>query len=126
MQITSAFFADHVAIYENKLNVLGAVWSFYTLGDLPSQRTLPVAVIAQVGPDDRGSMHNVELVMRSPDGSVVGKGSVQVTLASDFDSEYLCLAFGIDVAFIAPGRHVAQFSVAAEPQMALPLDVRIG
>lgn len=126
MQITSAFFADHVAIYENKLNVLGAVWSFYALTELPSQRTLPVAVISQVGPDDRGAMHTVELVMRSPDGSVVGNGSVQVTLPSDYDSEYLCLAFGIDVAFTSPGRHVAQFLTAGDPQMALPLDVRVG
>ena len=54
VQIISAFLADHVAVYDGKLNVLGGVWASYATAEMPHTADAPLALVVQVTHEDAG------------------------------------------------------------------------
>ena len=122
MQIISAFLADHVAVYDGKLNVLGGVWSSYVT-TLPCTADAPLALVVQVTREDRGASGFLEVALRGPNGSerVVWSGELVVT--RDQMTEYVCTALRLRLPLAVAGRHVLGLAVRGVEQVAFPLQV---
>ena len=125
MRITSAFFADHVGIYEAKLCVLGGVWDHYTVPALPVTRVMSMALIAQVEPDDRGSTREIVVETGASSGTVVARREAPLVLDPSFAGELVSLAITFPAEFVELGRHVTQVFVDGDPQMSVPFEVRL-
>lgn len=108
MRVMSAFFADHVSTYEQKLFVQGGVWDRYTVGrdGFPVTKAMTLALILQVGADDLG--HSTLLTVRivTPDGSEAEPITVNFNVPADYATEHMCMPLTINVPLAQTGRHV--------------------
>lgn len=121
----AAFFADQVEVYDGKLNVLGGVWDWIVVGELPAERELRLAVILQTDGDDVGQTRTLDLAMTAPSGAAVGRAEVGIALHGPDRTEHLSLALSLPVRLEELGRHVATASVDGEPHLAVPLSVQV-
>lgn len=126
MRVLSAFFADHVSIYEDKLFVQGGVWSWFTVDptSLPTTGRAPIALIFQISPDDKGTTQTVTTRIVRPDGSENDPIVGNYTIPGDYASEYLAQAFPMGMPIESLGRHVVLIETGEESEtFSLPLNV---
>lgn len=126
MRIISAFFADYVAIHSEKLFVQGGVWDWYMAGaasDLPVETVMPLAVIAQVSPEDRGRTHRFRVGLTSPEDRPVFEISADVT--SQFSPDHLAMAMHVPMRFDQGGRHVFLLQVGDDVENAFALPIKV-
>ena len=122
MQIISAFLADHVAVYDGKLNVLGGVWASYVT-PLPTTAEAPLALVVQVTHEDRGASRPLDVVLRCPDGNEHQAWSGELVVLPEQATEYVCTALRLRLGLSVAGRHVLGLAVGGVEQVAFPLDV---
>lgn len=125
MRVLSAFFADHVAIYDNRLNVLGGVWTHLTLQAIPQDLVLPLAVIAQLAPEDAGQLRTLVVTVTVPGQDESGVVRMPWQLAEQ-PGEYFCWALPLSVTARQPGRLVVMLDIDDETESAtsVALDLR--
>lgn len=123
MQIISAFLADHVAVYDGKLNVLGGVWASYVTDALPHAAEAPLALVVQVTTEDTGRRSSLSVALRAPDGREQQVWSGELVVAPQQETEYVCTALRLRLPFDTAGRHVIGVAVGGVEQVAFPLQV---
>lgn len=124
VQVISAFLADHVAVYDGKLNVLGGVWAWYDTAELPYSAEAQLAVLVQTTPDDRGQRRPLSVAMRAPHGVEQTVWQGELFVAPEHTSEYVCSGLQLSLPLDVPGRHVLAVAVDGIEQIAFPLEVR--
>ena len=122
MQIISAFLADHVAVYDGKLSVLGGVWASYVTA-LPCTAEAPLALVVQVTAEDTGRRTSLHVVLRAPDGQERQVWSGDLVVVPEQETEYVCTAVRLSLPLEVPGRHVIGLAVGGVEQVAFPLRV---
>jgi hypothetical protein len=123
VQVISAFLADHVAVYDGKLNVLGGVWAWYDTDALPFRADAALAVVVQITREDRGERRPLAVVMRSPDSREQTVWQGEIVVAAEHASEYVCTGLRLALPLQVAGRHVLALAVDGVEQMAFPLEV---
>lgn len=126
-RVISAFFADRTAIRDQKLQVWGGVWDWYAVSELPFTAPIQLAVIAQLGSDDRQKTRTLAASMKDTAGAEVARLNVRCEIAHDNDTEHMCLAITLAPTFATTGRHVMSLHVDdnVDDAFVLPLSVRV-
>lgn len=70
--------ADHVDTINNKLYMMGGGWEAMTVGTLPTQHVLAIAVSFSVPWNETNQVHNIELEVGDQDGSSLAKVEGQI------------------------------------------------
>ncbi len=72
--------ADHVEILNNKLYLMGGGWDTMTVGAIPAQHKLAIAVAFRVPWNETNQKHDVQIELADQDGKSLAKidGQIEV------------------------------------------------
>jgi hypothetical protein len=119
--VTGAFFADHAAVVDNKLVVVGGVWDDYLIGeDQPMAIDGHLVVLLQTDPseDDHAT---VSIDIFGPDGEQLSAIQVEHAVRQGTGQGFIQAPLSIGLREI--GRHSFVVGVAEQEPVALWLQV---
>jgi len=125
MRLTTAFFANHVDVVDQMLNVSGGFWKTTTVAANSSSFRCCAVVLVDTSADDVGQQFALHINAEGPHGTIQAPAfSHEFTL--DGPTTFMCLTSLVLPIDPGGGRHVYNFRVGGRhDRVDVPLAVRV-
>jgi hypothetical protein len=124
MRVTSAFFANHVDVVDQMLNVEGGFWKTTTVAANSTGFRCCAVVLVETGADDVGQQFALHIDAVGPVGTLQAPAfSNELTL--DGPTTFMCLTSLVLPIDPGGGRHIYTFRIGDHDRVDVPLAVRV-